>query len=68
MQQQCGVADPVIELSGVADGFGILQAAGLGAAGEHGFVVGGPGVGAGGLGVGGEGGKAEESQGCSFHG
>ncbi|MOA31198.1 hypothetical protein D3C78_1523430 [compost metagenome] len=59
LEQERGVADPVIELRGVADRFAVLQAAGLGATGEYGFVVGGPGVGAGGVGLGGEGGEAE---------
>lgn len=68
LQQERGITDPVIELRGVADGFDVLQAAGFGATGEHGFVVGGPSVGAGGLGLGGEGGEAEDGQGDGFHG
>ena len=61
LQQNGGVADAVIELRGRADGFGVFQAAGFGATGEYGFVIGGPGVGAGGVGLGGEGGEAEEA-------
>ena len=68
LHQERGVVDPVVELRGGADGFGVFQAAGFGAAGEHGFVVGGPGVGTGGVGLGGEGGKAELGQGGGFHG
>ena len=39
LQQKCGVANPVIELRGIADGFGIFQAAGFGATGEYGLSL-----------------------------
>ena len=39
LQQHGGVADTVVELCGGADGFGVFQATGFGATGEHGFVV-----------------------------
>lgn len=61
LQQHGGVADAVVKLRGRANGFDVFQAAGFGATGEYGFVVGGPGVGAGGLGLGGEGGEAEQA-------
>ena len=59
LQQERGVADAVVELGGIAHGVGILQATGLGATGQDGFVVSGPRVGTGSLGLGGEGGEAE---------